>query len=37
MPKAKKFLNNPRQIVSELLDGLVLAYGGEVSRVGEKT
>ena len=36
MPKAKKFLNNPRQIVSELLDGLVLAYGGEVSRVGGK-
>jgi dihydroxyacetone kinase-like protein len=34
MPKAKKFLNNPRQIVSELLDGLVLAYGGEVGRVG---
>jgi phosphoenolpyruvate---glycerone phosphotransferase subunit DhaK len=36
MPKAKKFLNHPRQIVSELLDGLVLAYGGEVSRVGGK-
>jgi hypothetical protein len=26
MPKTKKFLNNPRQIVSELLDGLALAY-----------
>lgn len=36
MRKAKKFLNDPRQIVSELLDGLVLAYGGEVSRVGGK-
>jgi dihydroxyacetone kinase-like protein len=36
MRKGKKFLNNPRQIVSELLDGLVLAYGGEVLRVGGK-
>jgi len=36
MRKGKKFLNDPRQIVSELLDGLVLAYGGEVSRVGGK-
>jgi dihydroxyacetone kinase-like protein len=36
MRKGKKFLNDPRQIVSELLDGLVLAYGGEVSRLGGK-
>jgi phosphoenolpyruvate---glycerone phosphotransferase subunit DhaK len=36
MRKGKKFLNNPRQIVSELLDGLILAYGGEVTRVGGK-
>ena len=36
MRKGKKFLNNPRQIVSELLDGLVLAYGGEVSQVAGK-
>jgi dihydroxyacetone kinase-like protein len=36
MRKGKKFLNNPRQIVSELLDGLILAYGGEVKRVSGK-
>ena len=36
MRKGKKFLNNPRRIVTELLDGLILAYGGEVTRVGGK-
>ncbi len=37
MPKAKKFLNNPRQIVSELLDGLVLPTAGRSAGWAVKT
>ena len=30
----KKVLNDPKNVVSELLDGLLAAYGGKVRRVG---
>jgi len=36
MKKGKKIINNPRNIVSEALDGLVSAYGGELFRVNGK-
>lgn len=36
MGKGKKLINDPKNIVSETLDGLVYAYGGTVSRVDRK-
>lgn len=33
MKKGKKFLNNPKQIVNQALDGLVAANGGRVRRL----
>jgi len=36
MKKGKKIINNPKNIVSEVLDGLVSAYGGELIRVNGK-
>jgi dihydroxyacetone kinase-like protein len=35
MGKAKKFLNDPKQIVTQTLDGLVAAYGGKIRRVDQ--
>jgi dihydroxyacetone kinase-like protein len=37
MSKVKKILNDPKNAVSELLDGLVCAYGGRVRRLDELT
>lgn len=36
MRKGKKIINNPKDLVSEVLDGLVAAYGGEVTRLDGK-
>ncbi|RPJ51710.1 MAG: dihydroxyacetone kinase subunit DhaK [Chloroflexi bacterium] len=36
MRKGKKIINNPKNIVSEVLDGFVFAYDGEVTRVKGK-
>ncbi len=36
MKKGKKIINNPKNIVSEVLDGLVSAYGGELIRLNGK-
>ncbi len=33
MKKAKKFINNPKKIVPEVLDGLIYASGGRLERV----
>lgn len=35
MRRGKKFLNDPKQIVSQSLDGLVAACAGRIHRVGE--
>ena len=36
MGKPKKLLNNPANVVTELLDGLVAASGGELLRLGDR-
>ena len=36
MRKGKKIINHPKDLVSEVLDGLVAAYNGEVTRVDGK-
>ena len=33
MPKPKKVLNDPRNVVPEMMEGLVLAYGGKVRQM----
>ena len=33
MKKAKKVMNDPKNVVPELLDGLVLAYHGQIRKL----
>jgi len=35
--KAKKILNDPKQVVPEMLEGLVLAYGGKIKALDVKS